>query len=106
MLQAAREAMGYKRLGSKIRAGLESAARSLCSQGLLAIEEGEWFLTPAGREATLSPMRPAPAWGRRRPTATTKAQCRCGGRWVLRSGAFGSFYGCSRYPRCRATRAA
>lgn len=28
---------------------------------------------------------------------------RCGGRLVLRSGQFGSFYGCSNYPRCRYT---
>ena len=29
---------------------------------------------------------------------------RCGGRLVLRTGALGDFYGCSKYPRCRFTR--
>lgn len=29
---------------------------------------------------------------------------KCGSRMVLRSGRFGRFYGCSRYPYCRATR--
>lgn len=33
-----------------------------------------------------------------------KATCPCGGRWVRRSGRYGAFYGCSRYPRCRRTR--
>jgi very-short-patch-repair endonuclease len=40
--------------------------------------------------------------GRRVPVSGTR--CKCGGRWVLRTGRYGKFYGCSRYPRCRNTR--
>jgi 5-methylcytosine-specific restriction endonuclease McrA len=31
-------------------------------------------------------------------------ECPCGGKFVMRSGPFGRFYGCSRYPACRETR--
>ena len=36
----------------------------------------------------------------------TSSRCSCGGKWVARSGRYGRFYGCSRYPRCRKTRSA
>jgi hypothetical protein len=48
----------------------------------------------------------------KRPSAATKrlpvtsSRCSCGGKWVLRRGRYGTFYGCSRYPRCRRTRSA
>lgn len=36
--------------------------------------------------------------------AIVSGRCpRCGGKLVLRSGQFGSFYGCSNYPKCRYT---
>jgi hypothetical protein len=53
VLRFARERLGYKRLGSSIRAGLISAAWSLNHMGLLVIEDGEYFLTALGREAEL-----------------------------------------------------
>jgi very-short-patch-repair endonuclease len=34
-----------------------------------------------------------------------KTGCTCGGKWVKRNGRYGTFYGCSRFPRCRRTRA-
>jgi very-short-patch-repair endonuclease len=30
--------------------------------------------------------------------------CSCGGKWVLRKGKYGEFYGCSKFPDCRQTR--
>lgn len=37
--------------------------------------------------------------------ATTGSTCpKCGGKMVRRSGKYGSFYGCSRYPYCKGTR--
>jgi very-short-patch-repair endonuclease len=38
-------------------------------------------------------------------TLTSRNACpKCGSRMLLRSGRFGKFYGCSKYPYCRATR--
>ncbi|MBV9173150.1 MAG: topoisomerase DNA-binding C4 zinc finger domain-containing protein [Chloroflexi bacterium] len=49
--------------------------------------------------------RPQPApTGKQPKVSVSAANCSCGGRWVLRNGRFGKFYGCSRYPRCRNTR--
>lgn len=40
----------------------------------------------------------------RRNTAIASGKCpRCGGTLILRHGPYGSFYGCSNYPRCRFT---
>jgi hypothetical protein len=47
-----------------------------------------------------SGKRPSTA-GKRLPV--TSSRCSCGGSWVLRRGRYGTFYGCSRYPRCRRT---
>jgi ssDNA-binding Zn-finger/Zn-ribbon topoisomerase 1 len=33
----------------------------------------------------------------------TGGSCTCGGTFVLRTGRYGQFYGCSRYPRCKRT---
>ena len=34
----------------------------------------------------------------------SKGRCpRCGGKIVLRHGSYGSFYGCSNYPKCKFT---
>lgn len=65
VLRFARERLGYKRLGPNIRASLVAAARSLNHMGLLVVEDGEYFLTAAGRDAELrvkvEPVRrPAP----------------------------------------------
>jgi ssDNA-binding Zn-finger/Zn-ribbon topoisomerase 1 len=42
-----------------------------------------------------------------RPAETQSRMCaRCGSEMVLRTGRYGKFYGCSRYPHCRETRKA
>lgn len=58
VLRYAREALGYKRLGSQIRASLLSSAIELNHYGLVSIEDGEYFLTAAGRSATLHELAP------------------------------------------------
>ena len=41
---------------------------------------------------------------RRRDAAVANGRCpRCGGKLILRHGAYGRFYGCTNYPRCRYT---
>jgi very-short-patch-repair endonuclease len=123
VLRAVREALGYKRLGKRIRDSLFMAARNLNHRGLLEMEEGEFFLTPDGRSAELQLVRggllEASAARRastaRRPRSTGRipgsrkpnaesGRCSCGGGWVLRRGRYGRFYGCSRFPYCRRTR--
>jgi len=40
------------------------------------------------------------------PVVTSNKECpRCGSGMILRTGRFGKFYGCSKYPYCRGTRA-
>lgn len=122
VLRAAREALGYERLGKRIKEGLIRAAENLNHKGLLVMEEGEFFLTPEGREAELQVVRGGfiqVTQGRRtggkrraRSTRTTSTRgrklasgrCSCGGTWVLRRGRYGRFYGCSRFPYCRRTK--
>jgi very-short-patch-repair endonuclease len=53
VLRAARIALGYSRLGPRIREGLLLASRQLSQMGLIAVEDGEYFLTPEGRAAQL-----------------------------------------------------
>lgn len=64
---------------------------------------------PTPERARQRPVRAAQrATGRAaspRAVSLSKAGCSCGGRWKLRSGRYGQFYGCSRFPRCRRTRA-
>jgi len=45
--------MGYGRLGPKIRQSFERAAHRLAANGLISIEEGEYFLTAAGRNVVV-----------------------------------------------------
>ncbi len=61
------------------------------------------------RNAPSAVRRPPPATKRSHSSAgphPTDTRCRCGGRFVARrnSSTGGRFYGCSRYPQCRATR--
>jgi len=51
VLYFCRDRLGYGRLGPRIKEGLLLAAGKLERLGLIAIEEGELFLTPAGRNA-------------------------------------------------------
>ena len=80
---------------------------------------------PMGRAVATPPVAPRKGPGARPTTPTTnkpakkktarsgggparvpvtQATCNCGGRWVMRSGPYGKFFGCSRFPRCRRTR--
>jgi very-short-patch-repair endonuclease len=67
LLRYARDNLGYKRLGPRIRDGLLVAAKDLNHAGLVVIEDGEYFLTPAGRSAVLV-ERPVTAPPRARST--------------------------------------
>jgi very-short-patch-repair endonuclease len=51
VFRAARIAMGYQRLGPKIRQSFQRAALQLVTNGLIAIEDGEHFLAAEGRNA-------------------------------------------------------
>lgn len=57
VLRAARASLGHKRLGPRIREALLGAARDLNEIGILVVEDGEYFLTAAGRGAQLAEMR-------------------------------------------------
>ena len=70
----ARIGLGHSRLGSKIRQGLVTNARSLQSMGLIHSEEGEYFLTPEGRSAVLRQKADPP-----RAKARTRAKPTRGG---------------------------
>ncbi len=49
VLRGAREALGYARLGPRIRRALEAATASLASRGLVVVEDGEVFATEEAR---------------------------------------------------------
>ncbi len=119
VLKRASQLLGNKRLGKRIRMNLELSASELNHIGLLAVEEGEYFLTPLGREAQITPslpsrIAPEARVARARPKRSRSTSvnrrtakygyCLCGGRLVLRTGRYGKFYGCSNYPRCHRTR--
>ncbi len=123
VLRTVREKLGYKRLGKRIRGSLLIAAANLNHKGLIVMEEGEFFLTPEGRSAKLqvvpggllevSQTRKTRArrtlgtnskTSSRRTGRAASGDCSCGGKWVLRRGRYGRFYGCSRFPYCRRTR--
>ncbi|MBV9101906.1 MAG: topoisomerase DNA-binding C4 zinc finger domain-containing protein [Candidatus Dormibacteraeota bacterium] len=89
--------LGYQRVGSRIAAHILGERNRLVRAGILVVEDGEWFLTPAGRAANV-PARAAT--GRGAPT------CVCGSPMILRSGRYGAFYSCRRYPACKRTRSA
>ena len=72
VLRAARQQLGYQRLGSRIRASLLASAGRLNHMGLVVMEDGEYFLTPDGRSAELS-ILPGPA---RRPTTRRRSNTR------------------------------
>lgn len=54
VLRHARAARGHSRLGPRIRERLLHAMQGLNHLGLLVVEDGEYFLTAAGRTAVLS----------------------------------------------------
>lgn len=58
VLRAARNYLGKKTLGSRIRGSLEAAISALQSRRLLAIEESELFAVGDGRAAALSVVTP------------------------------------------------
>ena len=49
VLRGAREALGYARLGPRIRRALEAATASLAGRGLVVVEDGEVFATEEAR---------------------------------------------------------
>ena len=49
VLRGAREALGYARLGPRIRRALEAATASLAGRGLVVVEDGEIFATEEAR---------------------------------------------------------
>jgi very-short-patch-repair endonuclease len=49
VLRRCREILGYKALGSRIRMSILYAAADLQRRGFISIEDGEYFLTSAGR---------------------------------------------------------
>ena len=51
VFRSARDRMGYQRLGPRIRQSFVAAARKLITDGLVAIEEDQFFPTRKGREA-------------------------------------------------------
>jgi very-short-patch-repair endonuclease len=117
VLRSARAKLGHKRLGPNIRHMLLATAQGMNHKGLLVLEDGEYFLTPRGREAQLTLVSEArldedvqKAQPRARRSkqqgsrAVSSTRCPCGGTWILRRGRYGPFYGCSRFPRCRRTR--
>ncbi len=53
VFRAARIALGYKRLGPRIRQSLDLASRQLAKSGLITVEEGEFFLTTEGRNSEI-----------------------------------------------------
>lgn len=59
--------------------------------------------TATHRKTTTARKRPATT-SQPQKVSVASAKCTCGGSWVLRTGRYGRFYGCSRYPRCRRTK--
>ena len=59
---------------------------------------------PDSKESRREHIRNVRSYEDRRNTAVASGKCpRCGGNLVLRHGKYGSFYGCSNYPRCKFT---
>lgn len=56
VLHRAAYIQGARRLGPRIREATIAAAMRLQRRGLLAMEDGEWFLTAAGRQAKFVPI--------------------------------------------------
>lgn len=72
----ARISMGYQRLGPRIRQSFVTAAGKLAKEGLIGVEDGEYFLTPSGRAADVSPTGRAyrPSTGYRRPRSRSRSR--------------------------------
>lgn len=59
---------------------------------------------PDSKENRREHIRNVRSYEDRRNIAVASGKCpRCGGNLVLRHGKYGSFYGCSNYPRCKFT---
>jgi len=105
---------GFARLGSRIKRELLSAASKLQKDGLIILEEGEYFLTGIGRRTAPAmivrerPVRTSSQTVRRsrkkRTGSSTGRTCSaCGRKMTVRNSRYGRFLGCSGYPRCRNT---
>lgn len=85
----------------------EWGAIALAAAGGAALWYGVRRQRPRPQEPEPSPPPPATQQTRPGKTPTPRSSpghCPCGGRFVLRNGRYGRFYGCTRYPRCRRTR--
>lgn len=90
VLRHCRDLLGHRRLGNVIRAQLQNSARALQQRGLIAVEDGEYFLTQQGRSAEPQVWEPQtytrPRQPRRRYYQPTRRQMytavcsECGGR--------------------------
>ena len=59
---------------------------------------------PDSKESRREHIRNVRLYEDRRNIAVASGKCpRCGGNLILRHGPYGTFYGCSNYPRCRFT---
>lgn len=59
---------------------------------------------PDSKESRREHIRNVRSYEEKRNIAVASGKCpRCGGNLVLRHGKYGSFYGCSNYPRCKFT---
>jgi very-short-patch-repair endonuclease/muconolactone delta-isomerase len=78
VLRRAAAIQGARRLGSRIRENTSAAASRLQRRGLLAIEDGEWFLTAAGRQAKFVPVASSPRapYSRRKSPARRRTRRR------------------------------
>lgn len=78
VLRGALTHIGRQKLGSKIREGLVIAAHQLVREGMIGIEDGEYFLTPKGRTAELRiTVQSRPSRSRsERPTARRSTSSR------------------------------
>ena len=73
ILRFCRDRLGYGRLGSRIKERILLAAGNLARQGLIVIEDGEFFLTPDGRRADIRVVAPPPSVRRSTPRGRRRA---------------------------------
>ena len=87
---AMRDELGYGQLGSAIRRAFDRA---------IQMSRGELEIPPPSVKASRKSSTRTSSSRTRKTSSTTgsRTKCSCGGRWVKRSGPYGSFYGCSNF---------
>lgn len=76
LLRFCREKLGYGRLGPKIRRIILECAAQLRQQGLIVVEDREYFPTPTGRSATVNVVAPRPKTPANRNAAQKRPRTR------------------------------